>query len=214
MASNQKLYWKDLTLLASIKILIHVIVNSNSIFGLHRDEYLYLAEGDHLAWGFMEVPPLTPFIGWVTKGLLGSSEVAVRFPTALLGAISILVIGMMVREMGGKRIAQAVAGIGFLLSPVFLGSNNLFQPVSINQFWWLLLAYFSVKVIKEGWNQHWISIGIVTGFAILTKYSVVFFIVALLGGLVLTRDRRLLMDKHLLYSMALALLISAPNIFW
>jgi len=53
---------------AITKLLLHFLSCTN--YGFHRDEYLYLAEGQHLDWGFMEVPPLTPAIGWLVEMLL------------------------------------------------------------------------------------------------------------------------------------------------
>ena len=212
--SKPKLEFKLLVLLALVKLAIHVLVNVTADFGLHRDEYLYLAEGDHLAWGFMEVPPMIPLIAWVTKGLFGISVVAVRLSPALIGSASVLLVGMMVKEMGGKRIAQLTAAIGIIVSSIFLGSNNLFQPVSFNQFWWLVICYLSIKIINQGDRKYWIFLGLGIGLAILTKYSVGFLVIALLGAILISNHRQKLLDKRLLLAISLALLISLPNIHW
>ena len=97
----------------------------------------------------MEVPPMISVIGKIAKLLFGHTEFAVRFFPALIGAISIILIGVMVSNMSGKKYAQLIAGFGFLISPAFLGSNNLFQPVSFNQFMWLLSAFMMVRIVKE-----------------------------------------------------------------
>ena len=46
-----------LYLLAFLKFLLPFFLQS-SVYEPHRDEFLYLAEGGHPAFGFMEVPPL------------------------------------------------------------------------------------------------------------------------------------------------------------
>ena len=209
-----KFYWIPVSIIAAIKLLIHLVINTTSEFGLHRDEYLYLAESDHLAWGFMEVPPMIPFLGWMIKSTIGVSEVSVRLLPALIGVASIYLIALMVREMGGKKIAQITAATGFLISPIFLGSNNLFQPVSFNQFWWLAIIFMAVKIINDPQRKNYYLLGMCVGLAVLTKYSVAFLVISLLISLMISRHRQLLINKNLITSIVIALIISLLNIIW
>lgn len=257
---KNKIYWRILITLASIKLAVHFITNSITGYGLHRDEYLYISESDHLAWGYMEVPPVLSVIGKIARLIFGDTEFAVRFFPALIGAVSIIVIGVLVRELGGKRNAQFIAGSAFLLSPVFLGSNNLFQPVSFNQFMWLLSTLVMVRIVNdlplnpkgeftqskslsasknnlpltsegelantENLNtskndspsgvggKYWYLLGIVAGIGFLTKYSIVFFFAAMIGGLLLTPHRKIFLTKYPYISLGIALLIAAPNLWW
>jgi len=222
---TNKIYWKILLFLASIKMGIHLFTNTITRYGLHRDEYLYISESDHLAWGYMEVPPMISIIGKIAKVLFGNTEFAVRFFPALIGAISIVLIGVMVRDLGGKKYAQLIGGFGFLISPAFLGSNNLFQPVSFNQFMWLLSVFMMVRIIKDVdllnfknlanlSNKKWYWLGIIAGLGFLTKYSIVFFFAALIGGLLLTKHRKVFLTKYPYISLGIAFLIALPNLWW
>ncbi|MEM1120677.1 MAG: glycosyltransferase family 39 protein, partial [Bacteroidota bacterium] len=222
---TNKIYWHLLLLLAGIKMAIHLGANYLTEFGLHRDEYLYIAESDHLAWGYMEVPPMLSIIGKVARLLFGNTEFAVRFFPALIGAISIVLIGIMARNLGGKKYAQLIAGFGFLISPVFLGSNNLFQPVSFNQFMWLLSAFVMVQIVNtsdlskfdsltnsssgtEKAKKYWYWLGIIAGLGFLTKYAIVFFFAAMIGGILLTPNRKIFLTKYPYTSLGIALLIA------
>ncbi|MEL6973563.1 MAG: glycosyltransferase family 39 protein [Bacteroidota bacterium] len=207
-----QLFWQGLLALASAKLLVHLY--AHNIYGLHRDEYLYIAEGDHLSWGYMEVPPMIAVLAKVATGIFGNTPFAVRLFPMLIGAISIFIVGMMVREFGGKRMAQMLAAGAFLLSPAYLGSNNLFQPVSFNQFCWLLSAYWVVRIINTKQPRYWYFLGITAGLGFLTKYSIVFFLLAVAGGFLLTPQRKLLANKHPYLAVGLALLIAAPNLYW
>jgi len=222
---TNKIYWHLLLLLASIKMSIHLFTNTITAYGLHRDEYLYISESDHLAWGYMEVPPMLSIIGKIAKFLFGHTEFAVRFFPALIGAISIILIGILVRDLGGKKYAQLLGGFGCLISPVFLGSNNLFQPVSFNQFMWLLSAFMMVRIIRDldllNFEnlanlpvKNWYWLGIIAGLGFLTKYSIVFFFIAMIGGLLLTPYRKIFLTKYPYISLGIALLIAAPNLWW
>ena len=220
---TNKIHWHIILSLAGLKLLIHFVVNSLSFFGMHRDEYLYISESDHMAWGYMEVPPMIAVFGKIARSLLGDSLFAIRFFPALVGALTIVLLGVMIRDLGGKKYAQFIGCSAFLLSPVFLGSNNLFQQVSFNQFFWFLSVFVVVKVIK-GFTEsngnasnaagYWYVLGIVAGFGFLTKYSIVFFYAALVGALLLTRHRKIFLTRYPYTSLVIALIISFPNLWW
>lgn len=207
-----RLFWQGLLALAIVKLALHYY--SHDFYGLHRDEYLYLAEGDHLAWGYLEVPPMIAVLGKLARGLLGDTIFAVRFFPALVGAVSIFLVGAMTRDFGGRKQAQLIAGGAFLLSPAYLGSNNLFQPVSFNQFCWLLSAFLVVRIIKYQRPTYWYALGIVAGLGFLTKYSIVFFLLALAAAFLLSKERKQLLSPHPYLAVGLALLIASPNLYW
>lgn len=206
------IYWNILLPLAALKLIVHFLTNTN--YGLHRDEYLYLTESEHLAWGYMEVPPMIALIGKIARMTMGDTVFAARFFPALIGAISIILIGIMTRDLGGKKYAQLLAGTAFLLSPAYLGSNNLFQPVSFNQFCWLLSAFWVVKIIRYESPKFWYYLGITAGIAFLTKYSIAFFFIGLIGGFLLTTHRKVFLTKSPYIALGIAFLIAFPNLYW
>jgi hypothetical protein len=210
--NTPKLFWQGISILAAIKLVLHLL--GQQAYGLHRDEYLYLSEGDHLAWGFLEVPPLVPALGKLARLLLGDTMFAVRLLPALAGIASLFILAEMVREWGGRKQAQLVAAGAFLFSPAFLGSNNLFQPVSFNQFAWLMAAFFMVKIIRYQQPRHWYALGLVAGLGFLTKYSIVFFLLSLATAFLFSAHRKQLNAPHPFLAIGLALAIAAPNLFW
>ena len=171
--------WKIVFILAIFKLLIHLLTNTN--YSFHRDEFLYLAEGQHLSWGYMEVPPVIAVLGWLAQSL-GGSLFMVRLLPALIGSLTVFLIGVMVRDLGGKKWAQIFACAAFILSPAFMRSNTLFQPVSFNQFCWFLSAFLIVRIIKTQDPKQWLYLGIAAGVGILTKYSIAFFFAAFFIG--------------------------------
>ena len=77
----------------------------NSAYELHRDEYLYLDYGHHLAWGYLEVPPWLAVQAWLVQ-LLGGGYFWVKCWPLLWGALTIYVVG---------RLAQRLAPSGWRL---------------------------------------------------------------------------------------------------
>jgi hypothetical protein len=183
-------------------------------YGLHRDEYLYLAEGSHPMWGYMEGPPMIGWVAGVSRLFLGSSVWAAKLPVLLVGLLCLYLLLKLVTELGGGKYAQLIAGAAWLLSPAYLGSNYLFQPVSFNQLAWLVIGLCLVRVVKYGRPKDWHLLGGVVGLALMTKYSVVFYLLALFAGLLLTPQRALLKKRKLWEAAGIALVIWLPNLLW
>jgi len=193
------------------KFIIHLY--TNNLYGLHRDEYLYIDEGKHMDWGYMEVPPLTPFLAWVGD-LLGNQVWIYKCIPALAGAAIIYIIGRTIIELGGGKWPIIIAGVALLVSPALLRNATLFQPVIINQLLWLLSAYWVIKIIKTEKNKYYYLLGATMGLAFLNKYSIMFYAAALIIGLLLTPQRHILFKKQTLYALGIAILIALPNIIW
>ena len=91
---------RDLLLLvafATLKLFFHVLVNTR--YGFHRDELATLSDAQHLDWGYVAYPPLTPFIGRIELILFGTSLAGFRFFAALAQSVAIVVTGLMAREL-------------------------------------------------------------------------------------------------------------------
>lgn len=201
-----------LAFLALAKLLIHFYTNGN--YGLHRDELLYLAMGEHLSWGYLEVPPSIAVFAKLTR-LGGDSLFAVRFFPALLGSLMVLLTGLMVRELGGSRFAMLLACVSVIIAPVYLRAHTLFQPVAFDQFYWTLAAFLLLWLIqRERRTSLWILIGVVCGLGLLNKYSMLFFGFGLAAGLLLTPQRKEFLTPWPWIAAGIAFLMFLPNLLW
>lgn len=181
-------------------------------YDLHRDEYLHLDQGNHLAWGFVSVPPVTSWIAWIIRAL-GNSEWAVRFFPALFGALTILVVWKTVERLGGGLYACLLAGACTLFS-VLLRLNQLFQPNSLDVLCWTALYYFLISFIQTQ-NRRWLyGFAVVFAIGFLNKYNIAFAVVGLLPAVLLTPQRSLLLNRHIYLALILALLLISPNLIW
>lgn len=205
-------YWQLVVLFSALKLVVHLITNTN--YELHRDAYLYYAQSEHLAWGFHSVPPFVAVIGKIATTIFGNSVFGIRFFPAIVGTANIVVIAFMIEELAGKKTALILACSAFLLSPVFLHVNTMFQPVAFNQFFWLLAAYFILRLVKRNEPKTWLYLGIVFALAFLNKYSIIFFIVAFIISLALSEYRKLFLSKYLLWAIGLGIVLISPNIYW
>jgi len=210
--NRRSTYTGFILVFVAIKIVLNLFAMPH--FGFQRDELLHLALGDHLAWGYKEVPPVIALIAKLSSTLFGDSVFATRVFCTLFASLIVWFTGLITVELGGRKFAIALACLGIILAPAFVASEYLLQPVIFDQFWWVLTVYLIVKYINTSSVKYLYFIGIAIGLGLLTKYTMGFFAFALLIGLLFTKQRRLLLNKHLLGAVLLALLLFLPNMIW
>jgi len=132
----------------------------------------------------------------------------------LIGGITLIIIGLTVKELGGKKIAISLASFSYLLSHIYLNTNTGFQPISFNYLYWLLSGYLILVMIRRNNPKIWIWIAIVFGFAFLNKYSIVIFYAAFAISLLVSKHRHLYISKYFLIALVIGFAIILPNLIW
>jgi hypothetical protein len=191
---------------------VHIATNGR--YGFHRDELQFLSDARHLDWGYVSYPPLTPFIQRIGLSLFGLSLIGLRMFSVIAQAAVIVVSGLMARDLGGGRLAQVTAALAVALSPLPIFEATEFQYTSFAFLWWVLVAWFTIRLIKTENPRYWLAIGAALGLALMTKYSVVFYIAGILVGMALSLARRYFASKWFWSGVAVALLIFLPNFIW
>ncbi|WP_188815879.1 glycosyltransferase family 39 protein [Hymenobacter cavernae] len=201
-----------LPLLFAVLKFISGFVLASRAYELHRDEYLYLDEGRHLAWGYLEVPPLIAAQAWVTQAL-GGDYFWVKFWPFLWGALTVYLVGRIAQKLGGGWFAVVLACVCYCVSG-YARLNFLFQPNSFEVFGFTLCCYWLLSYMQEAKPRYLYYIGLGLGLSLLNKYTTFFFIAALLVALVLTPQRRVLASKHFWLAAALTLVLFSPSLWW
>ncbi len=198
--------------IAALVTLVHLLTNNR--YGFHRDEFQFLSDARHLDWGFVAYPPVTPFLERISLGIFGVSLVGLRLFSVVFQAVAIVITGLAARELGGGRLAQVAAALGVALSPLPLFEGTEFQYSSFDYLWWVLIAYFIIRLLKTDNPRWWLAIGATVGVGLMTKYTMCFFVAGILGGMLLTRQRRFFGSPWFWGGTALAVLIFLPNLVW
>lgn len=198
-------------LLALIKFILPYLLQS-SYYEPHRDEFLYLAEGHHLAWGFMEVPPLLSIFAWLTH-FFGNGMFWIKFWPGLFGVLTFIFTAKIIQKLGGGMFAIFLAFLPFIFG-VNLRLFFLFQPNAPEVFFWTLIAYSVLRYIQTEKNKYLYILGISIGLGMISKYSVAIYAVSILAGLLLTPQRKIFSNKHLYFAGIIALLIFMPTLLW
>ena len=198
--------------IAAVFAIFHILTNGR--YGFHRDELQFLSDARHLDWGYVAFPPFTPFVQRIGLSLFGLSLVGLRMFSVIAQAVVILVSGLMARDLGGKRLAQVATAISVGLSGLPLFEATEFQYTTFSFLWWVLVCWFTIRLLKTENSRWWIAIGAAIGLGLMTKYSLVFFVAGLLVGLALTSARRNFVSPWFWAGVLVALLIISPNILW
>jgi hypothetical protein len=181
-------------------------------YELHRDEFLHLDQGKHLAWGYLSVPPFTSWISYLIL-LLGNSVFWVKFFPALFGVFTLVIVWRAIEELGGDLFAL-VLGASAITFSVLLRINMLYQPNTVDILGWTLLYFCLLKYINSNHSKRLYIMAIVLAFSFLNKYNILFLIIGLIPALALTAQRKIFTNKHLYFAASLALLIVLPNLIW
>jgi len=183
-------------------------------YGWHRDELYYLASSRHLALGYVDYPPITPLLARLDQAVFPGSLPALRLLTIVAGAAIIVVAAVIARELGGNQLAQVLAGLAVLISPMFVGTNILFQTVSFDELIWAVACLILVRILRGADPREWLLLGLVFGVGLETKYTVIGLALAILIGLLATDRRYHLVSRWPWIGLGLAVVLALPNLSW
>ncbi len=198
--------------IALAKLVFHIYFNNR--YGYFRDEFDYMSCGDHLQWGYVDQPPLIPFLTHLCRALLGDSLRAIRFIPALASSLLIVQTAVIARELGGRRFALLLSAICALAVPQYLSNGSLLGTNCLEPNLWMGCAYFIILAIKRNDPRYWLWFGVIAGLGVEEKYSIAIFGLGVVVGLVLTEQRRIFLSKWFWLGGLAAFLIFLPNLLW
>lgn len=200
--------------MALFAFLLQLVVNLFGGYGYFRDELYYIACSDHLAAGYVDQPPLSIWMLAVSRSLFGDSLVAIRlFPALAFGSL-VFFSGLIAREVGGRRYAQALAALATTIAPVYLSIFNFYSMNAFDILFWALGAWIVLRILNGGDERLWLWFGVVAGLGLENKLSMLFFGFALICAIVLTAGRRHLLSRWFWLGGAIALLLCLPHLVW
>jgi hypothetical protein len=203
---------------AAVKFLIHLL---SSIWGIHygygffRDEFYFLMCGRRLAWGYVDQPPMVALQARVAETIFGVSPTGIRVFSFAAGGVMVGLTGMLAWQLGGARRAQILAMTAVLVAPVFLGTSSYLSMNSFEPCFWMGSLFILMRIAQgQASERAWLLFGLLAGLGIENKHSTVFFLAALLVGLLATPRRRILASWWCAAGVALIVLLALPNFLW
>jgi hypothetical protein len=197
--------------LAATGSMVGLLVLLSNRYSYHRDElYFRMLPA---AWGYTDQPMLTPLLARTTM-LLADEPWALRLPAAMMAAVSVLVVTLITRELGGKRLAQILAAWGYAYGTFTLNFGHMLMTASLDLVVWPLTALLVLRAILRRQPRVWLLAGLVVGLSTYNKWLIVLLVVSILGGLLLVGPRKAMVSREFLAAAVLALLTALPNLAW
>lgn len=193
---------------------VGLLLVSSARYGLHRDEFYFLAAGRRLDWGYVDQPPLVPLVARAADVIGGASPFALRLLPALAVGATVMLSVAIARRFGGGWVAQmftacTVGGAGVLLAEGHLLSTAVFDFAM-----WTCALWIVVRIFGGADQRWWIALGVTVGIGFQVKHTIGLFALALAIAMLLTAQRRLLKERWPWIGAGVALAIALPNLLW
>jgi Dolichyl-phosphate-mannose-protein mannosyltransferase len=195
-----------------VALLVHLLTNGR--YGYFRDELYYIACARHLAFGYVDQPPLSILLLRLSQLFLGDSLFAIRLLPALAGAATVALTGIIARQLGGCGWGIALACAATLCALFYLAVGNFFSMNAFEPLFWMGSVYLLVRIINGGSPTLWLWLGVVLGLGLENKHSTTFFAVGIFLALLLTPQRRHFAEKWIWLGALIAFAIALPNVLW
>ncbi len=195
-----------------LKFAIHLFAGAG--YGYHRDEMYYLICADHLDWGYVDHPALSVLLLAATRAVVGSSPDAIRLVPGACGALTVLLVGLMTRRLGGGLFAQAVAMLAATVAPFYLALDGFYSMNAIDLLVWAAAAWIVMRICDGESPRWWWVLGVVVGLGAETKISAVWLAGSIGVGVLLTDRRQLLRTRDPWIGAAIVAVMLVPYAAW
>ncbi|RPI24793.1 MAG: phospholipid carrier-dependent glycosyltransferase [Acidobacteria bacterium] len=207
--------WLDIAVLvgpAIFKLVLHLATIKG--YGLHGDELYYLACSDHMDWGYVDHPPLSVALLKLCRLTLGDSYFSIRLLSALAGTGTVFLTGLLAHRMGAGRFGQLLASVCAIVAGLYLAIGHSFSVNALDLLFWIAAFHLIFSILTGGPARNWLLLGVICGLGLQNKISLLFLGFALVTGLVLTSQRRLLFSRWPWLGGLVAGMLFLPQIAW
>jgi Dolichyl-phosphate-mannose-protein mannosyltransferase len=183
-------------------------------YGYVRDELYFLAAGHHLAFGYVDQPPLTPVLARLAAFAGGNTLVGLRVVPALGIAALVVLTAAMSRMLGAGRAGQLLAALGAAVCGEYLGAMHELTTTPADFVCWAVMLLLVMKLLASRDPRWWLAVGASAGVASEAKWNIAFLLAALAAGFLATGERDLLRSRYLLAGGLIAAALAAPDLIW
>lgn len=190
-----------------------ILLLAGTRYGFMSDELYFLDAAARPALGYLDFPPLLPWL----MALLGWFELnalfVLRALAAAVGALVVCVSVDLCRILGGRTWACWLVALVFLFAPGFLSVQSILTMNVLDQFWWAAALWLAARHLQTRRAHFMLLLGLVLGLGVLTKLSILALCAALpLAWLLWERD--IFRAASTWFAALLACGLIAPFIAW
>lgn len=212
MIKSKSLEYLQIPIVIAIVTFFLQILTSNN-YGIFTDELYFIACGEHLQFGYVDHPPLAPFLTKISM-LFSKSLYSLHFFPALAGVAIILLTALIARSLGGKHYATSLAAITIFAGPVFLINFGLMSVNPFDILFCTAAGYLVIKILQKPSTKLWIILGIIIGLGLNSKLTMITLAGSLAIGLAISKQRKLYMKPGIYICFGISALMFLPFVIW
>jgi hypothetical protein len=183
-------------------------------YGLFHDELYYWSGSRRLGLGYVDHPPLAPWVLAGATALFGDGRLGFRLVPSLCFAGTLLLAGGMARRFGAGAFGQVLAVVCVAAMPFHLALFSFFSVNAIEILLWSATTFLLVELAHTGNPRLWLGIGAVAGLALLDKHTFALLGLGIGAGVLATPLRGQLRGPWPWAAVAIASMLAMPNLVW
>jgi hypothetical protein len=197
--------------IAAVFVAVELAVSGR--YGFQQDELYFIVAGHHLAFGYVDQPPLTPLLTRIT-GVLGVSPTAVRILPALAGGAVVLVAAKLAALFGAGRFGRVLAALATACAPVLIGAAHIGNTTAPDLLAWALVVLCVTTALLRDRPRWWLGAGAAAGAGLENNNLMLTLLASLALGILVSEYRSVLRTRWPWLGAGIAAALWAPNLVW
>jgi 4-amino-4-deoxy-L-arabinose transferase-like glycosyltransferase len=194
-------------------VFVAVELAESARYGFQQDELYFIVAGRHLAFGYVDQPPLTPLLTRITD-ILGVTPTAVRIVPALFGGAIVVIAARLAALFGAGRFGRVLAALATACAPIFLGAVHIDNTTAPELLAWSVVLLCVTTALLRHRPRWWLGAGAAAGLGLETNNLMLTLMIGLALGILVTAHRSVLRTRWPWLATGIAAVIWAPNIVW
>ena len=199
-------------LIAAVFVVVELAVSG--LYGFQQDELYFLVASHHLAFGYVDQPPLAVLLARTTD-IFGTNPTAIRILPALAAGVIIVIAARLAALFGAGRTGRVVAALGMACTPVLMGACHIGNTTPYDLLAWAVVLLCVCTALLRDRPRWWLGAGVAAGIGLEDEYLLTILLGAIVIGLLVTSaHRRVFATPWPWLGGLIALAIWAPNLVW
>ncbi len=215
-APRQPVPWSDRVpllawVIAAVFVAVELAVSGR--YGFQQDELYFLVAGHHLAFGYVDQPPLAPLLTRIT-GILGVNPTAIRIVPALAGGALVVMAARMAALFGAGRLGRVLAALITACAPIIIGAVHVGNTTPLDLLAWAAVLLCVSTALLRHRPRWWLAAGAAAGAGLEADNLMILLLIGLAVGLLVSAQRPVLRTRWPWLGAGIAAVIWAPNVIW
>jgi len=183
-------------------------------YGYFRDELYFIALSKHLAFGYVDIPPLLPLCVAIVHFLFDTSLFTTKLIPAFCSVAVIILTRAMVKKLSGRLFAQTLALVCVVFAPAYFNEGWVLSVTALDRVFWAACLYMILLLLTSENKKYWLYFGFFAGLGLLSKITILWLGFSIVISLLFTRNRKYFLSWQLWAGGVIAFLMLTPYLIW